>query len=112
MRPSLEQVLNAVTASTNSAAIVATNVLYVSVQAVATSTIAGTVKIQFSNDIVNEQIGPTNWIDIPSATVSLTGTAGAFGIAKIDSCYKWLRIVFTKSGGTGTVSVNVNTIGA
>lgn len=112
MRPSLEQVLKGVSIATNGPAIDTTNVLYGSVQAVVTGTFAGTLKVQFSNDIVNPQVGPSNWTDIPSATVSLTGSAGVFGIPKFDCCYKWIRIVVSTSGGTGTVTANLNTIGA
>jgi|SRR6185312_5000575 len=100
-------------ATINSDAIPTQNVLSVSAQAVATGgTVAGTVKFQASND--NVVIGggnvPTNWTDIASATVSVTG-AGSFLIPKTEICYQWVRVVYTNSGTGGTIAVMVKTIG-
>ena len=71
-------------------------------------TITGTVKIQVSND---EVIGgaPVNWIDLPSATSSVTA-AGNYLIGKTDIAFRWLRVVYTKasSAGGATITVIVN----
>jgi hypothetical protein len=104
MRPINETALNAVTATTNSTPLKTGFQISCSVQAVGTSTLAGAVKLQGSNDPAGTPGGPVNWNDIPSATVTLTGTAGAFLIPKTDLCYEWVRVVFTASGGAGTVT--------
>jgi hypothetical protein len=80
-------------------------------QVVATGTIAGAVKLQYSNDPVQSPAVPTNWSDIPSATVTLTGTAGVFSIPKTDLCYNWVQAVFTASGGAGTVTATLQGVG-
>lgn len=105
--------------TTNSAAIDCSDVLQISVQAVSTGTPTATVKIQASNDTPIGKPGqngvpwvPTNWTDVPSATVSLSA-AGSKLIPKTDLCYQFIRIVFTSSSGdTGTTAVNIKTIGA
>lgn len=59
----------------------------------------GTGKLQACDD-------PTiasNWVDIPSATVSVTG-AGSFLIPKIDMAYRWVRLVYTNTSGSGNVT--------
>lgn len=86
-----------------------------SVQVLMTGTASGTVKLQFSNDITNpiepKGAAPTNWIDIPNATVTITGTAGVFGIAKTELCYQAIRAYYTKnngSAGTCTITMHAN----
>jgi len=77
---------------------------------------AGTVKIQASNDPtvagnIAADFTPTNWIDIPNATGTVTaGSAVLITIAQLS--YRWLRVIFTKSNaGTGTITVNLNALG-
>lgn len=117
MRSINSQILTGVDASVSgvSAAIAASQIFYISVQAVMTGTSSGTLKLQFSNDPCEGQqptASPTNWIDIPSATVTLTGTAGAFGIAKTDLSYRFIRAVYTKNNGSaGTITVTINGMG-
>lgn len=70
----------------------------------------GTVKLQFSNDLtiagnLPMDFTPTNWSDIPNASVSVTDV-GVFAIAKTDLCYRWIRAKYTATSGTGTVTVN------
>ncbi len=110
MRPSCEVALNAVTGSASSpTAIPAQFLLSCSLQ-VASTGLVGTAKLQFSNDKVQGSTQPTNWTDIPSATVSVTG-AGVFGIPKTDLAYEWIQVVYTNSSGTGTLSANLHTYG-
>ncbi len=96
------------TGTANGDAIPVPNAFAMSFQYTATGTLAGTLKVQFSNDTYqpNSKIAPTNWTDIPSATSSVVAATGS-GLAKIDLCYNWIRIVMTASGGTGTVSVRI-----
>ena len=98
-------------ASVNSAAIPALNLFYCSAQIAATGSAAGTMKLQASNDSSDAiNFAPANWSDIPSATVSVSGT-GAFIIPKTDLCYQYVRIVYSNSG-TGTISIVFKALGA
>jgi hypothetical protein len=98
-------------ATVNSSPIEAINLLFASAQIISTGAGAGTLKFQASNDVPNGTNSVvTNWSDIPSATVSVSG-AGAFLIPKIELSYEWIRLVYTNTG-TGTISVNVKVLGA
>lgn len=98
-------------ATVTSAAIPALNLFYCSAQCSATGAgAAGTMKLQASNDRpVASGAVPTNWSDIPSATVSISA-AGAFLIPKTELCYEWVRVVYTNTG-TGTFSVVFKALG-
>lgn len=82
---------------------------------VTTGDVAGTAKFQASNDVcassnVAQEFTPTHWADVPSATATCSA-AGTKLIAKFDCSYRWLRIVFTPTAGSGSVSVLVNAVG-
>lgn len=99
-------------ASSTSNPIPAANILYVSAQVVATGAPVGVLKFQASNDLSSPLgVAPTNWTDIASQTVSV-GAAGTFLIPTFNACYQYLRVVYTKTSGTGSISCNVKTIGA
>lgn len=112
-------IINAVTAAVDrvSAAVVTDQIFYMSVQVVTSGTATGTLKLQFSNDLCLGQEGavpitPTNWTDIPSASVTVSA-AGAAGISKTELSYAYIRAVWTKdNGGTGTITVLINGMGA
>lgn len=98
-------------ATVTTAAIPALNLFYASAQIAATGSAAGTLKMQASNDDPVASNGvPTNWSDIPSATIVVTG-AGAFLIPKTELCYQYVRLVYTNTG-TGTISVIFKALGA
>lgn len=98
--------------SAQSTAIDAAYLLSASVQAVVTGTVAGTLKFQFSNDQgpSGGSFAPTNWSDIPSATVSITN-GGTYAIAKTDLCYRWIRLAYVTTSGTGTLNAVVQSFG-
>jgi len=90
----------------------------ISIQAVISGTAAGTLKLQGSNDFGNpsEAAGPVhgqnvvNWSDIADSSAPVTGTGtvtwnfqGVF--------YKWIRVVYTATSGTGTMNIRANTKG-
>lgn len=94
------------------AAILARNLMFASLQNVSTGTAVGTMKLQFSNDIITTPaLTPVNWTDIPSATVAITA-ASVTGIPITNLCYQYIRVVYTFTSGTGTISANLKTIGA
>lgn len=78
---------------------------------------AGTVKIQASNDptlgVPRATFTPTNWSDIPNASVSVTAGVPSAGIILIPNmAFSWVRAVSVQSSaGTGVVSVNMNALG-
>lgn len=99
-------------ASISSSAIDGSQLVKLSVQAVATGTPTGSLQVQFSNDQVPvgytfQNFTPTNWNDLgfPVAITSAT----TYGIAQQDICYRALRLVYTSSDvlATGTLNVHI-----
>lgn len=72
---------------------------------------AGTLKIQASNDNppANNMAPfvPTNWVDVPNTSTAVAGGASVL-ITIANSPYRWLRIVWTRTAGAGTVQVYMN----
>jgi len=93
-------------ATVTTSAIPALNLFSASIQIAATGSAAGTLKLQASND----DTSPSNWSDVPSAFVGVTG-AGAYLIPKTDLCYQFVRLVYANTG-TGTISVTFKALGA
>jgi hypothetical protein len=117
MRFITDTLLNAVDASAATQTSAALDTSYmvagsVQVVAVGAGTPTGALKIQASNDAGSALSGasPTNWTDITSQTVSVAG-AGTYLIPKVDLCYQWIRVVYTKASGTGTITANFKGIG-
>lgn len=99
-------------ASINGAAIPAERFVQCSAQIAATGAAAGTLQLQASDDVSGADGfpgTPTNWSNVPSASISVTGS-GAFLIPKTDLCYQWVRLIYTNTG-TGTISVNLKVWG-
>lgn len=69
---------------------------------------AGTLKIQASNDEFNgaQNFAPTNWVDIPNATSSISSGAPAL-ITIANLSYRWLRVSYTRSGGGSSTTFMV-----
>ena len=88
----------------------ASSMLSMSVQAFSTSTAAGTLKVQFSNDKVNSVGLVTHWSDVTSATASIAAAA-TVAIQKFDICAQWIRLVYTSSSGSGALTASIKTIG-
>lgn len=103
--------LNAADASTNqtSAAIDTREDVYISVHNISTGTATGTVKLQASNDSITSGTTPTNWVDIPSATVSITAASNTTIPSQLCN-YNYVRVVFTFTAGTGTITSKVKTL--
>lgn len=105
---------SAVTVS--SSAVDASQMIKLSVQVAFTDAAsAGTLKIQSSNDHnryssnLPGTFTPTNWSDISGASVVVAGGATSV-IAPIDACYQWIRLVWTRTGGAGTMTATVKSI--
>lgn len=74
---------------------------------------AGTLKLQASNDPYNANnmaapanFQPTNWVDIPNATATIASSTSAL-ITVANCSYRWIRAVWTRSGGSSAVNVQV-----
>lgn len=83
-----------------------------SVQCVTTGSAAGTLKLQASNDAgvipeLGEQsaTGITNWDDV--TTVAVSG-AGPYTFDSINQNYRWARVTYVHTSGTGNMAVRVS----
>jgi len=103
--------LNAADASTNqtSAAIDVREDVYISVHNISTGTATGTVKLQGSNDNITSGTTPTNWVDIPSASVAITAASQTTIPSQLIS-YMYVRVVYTFTSLTGTITSKVKTM--
>jgi len=74
----------------------------------------GTVKLQASNDApVGGNMAPftpTNWADIANATVSVSA-GGTVAVPVTELSHRWVRVVFTRSAGAGTLTARLNAQG-
>lgn len=84
----------------------------ISLQAVAVGTLAGTLKFQFSNDVVLPGIAPTHWSDITGASVAVSNS-GTYIIVKTDLCYNYVRAFYahTSHTATPTITASINAQG-
>lgn len=82
-----------------------------SVQCFVTSTLTGTVKLQCSNEkgtnVTNAVPAIANGIDITGASSTLSAASPVFFNVQ-NSGYRWFRVVFTVSSGSGAATVIVN----
>lgn len=87
-----------------------------SIQMVITGNIEGTVKLQGSSDPVpdaNFKVATfpvANWTDIDCSSKLITG-AGTLVYDVADVFYNWVRVVYTATSGTGTLTIRLNTKG-
>lgn len=78
---------------------------------------AGTVKIQGSNDNPaahgnRQTFIPTHWSDIPNATSTIASGVGPLIVIANVAC-QYMRAVYTKtSGGSTTITILANGVGA
>jgi hypothetical protein len=91
-----------------SSVIDASYLMLASVAVTSTSTAVGTVKLQASNDAPNTT--PSIWTDIPSATAAISA-AGTVLIPKTDIAYEYIRVVYTSTSGSGTLTARLKGTG-
>lgn len=71
----------------------------------------GTFKLQFSNDLgspnsaseAEREVAVTHWTDITSATSAIT-TNGDVQFNRSNDGFRWVRVVFTFTSGTGNIT--------
>ena len=80
-----------------------------SFQAVMSGSPVGTLKVQLSNDIATPSNGPdkslnvVNWTDYTGSSEAISAS-GTFVYNLLNSGYGWVRLVYTKTSGTGTLN--------
>lgn len=71
---------------------------FFSVQAVFTGSPSGTFKIQVSNDVNSS---PSNWSDLGDSSQAISA-AGDIMWDISSAGYKWAKVVYTRTSGSGT----------
>lgn len=89
-------------ASFNSSAVALENYTFCAIQGIWTGTPQGNLKIQATVDPVGTP-SPT-WDDIDDTSVDIT-TAGSRTWNLTSAAYEQVRLVFTKTGGSGSITV-------
>lgn len=75
-----------------------------------TATLAGTFKVQGSNfdNPTDQAAGTREWLDLDvvfSASSVIVAGAGMIGVSMDFIGWRWIRVVFTRTGGTGSVGI-------
>lgn len=70
----------------------------------AASGLSGTFSIQASLDEVPNPDLVTNWAEVASQAVSTLSAPAVYIKTQTDNAYSFMRVVFTNSAGTGTLS--------
>lgn len=119
MRLSNVVLLNAGDASgnlTSTAGLIA-HVFGFNIQIVITGSPVGVLKLQGSSDPVPDaqfppsgNWVPTNWTDIKDSSVNVTG-AGTVDYDVGDAFFNFVRVVYSSSSGTGTMTIRMNAKG-
>lgn len=84
------------------------------IQAVWTGAPTGTLILQVSCDIVLASLGTnpsanvTHWSDYTSTSQALTGSAGDFTWNFYPSGYRWIRLKYTFTSGSGALTATFN----
>lgn len=117
MRIMNDVILNAQSmgASINSPAIWCGHAYVGALQLVWTGTPVGDFTVQASNNNTqptNPPTDPSNWTTLSSSTVAAGGAGGDF-IYQLDVLgYLWVRVVFTRTSGSGALTLIANMKGA
>lgn len=81
----------------------------IGIQAIWTGAPTGTVKVQASHDAKVDGSGAIaggTWTDIAGATAAPAGGAGSALIALAALAHPFIRIVYTRTGGAGSLDVH------
>lgn len=80
-----------------------------SIQNVFSGSPVGSIKLQSSNDQVTTEDLITNWYDVEDSTKVVNGSGiGNYNIH--DFAFKWIRIKYTATSGTGNITSIINSI--
>lgn len=79
-----------------------------SIQAVMTGSPTGTIELQASNDNVKSSAeAPVNWTTITESEADITA-AGTYMVNVELPSYSWVRLVYTRTGGNGSMNARIN----
>ena len=103
----------AMTGTITSLPVLADQDCLVSFQAVYTGSPVGSLSIQCSNDqgLDNAGTGVVNWSSYPSSTHAVAA-AGDFPWEIPNTAFRWFRLVYTFTSGTGTLNARAYVKGA
>lgn len=76
-------------------------------QAITTSTAVGTLKLQASAKS-SEPTSAADWSDIADSSKAVSA-AGTYAWSVSDAYYRWIRVVYTRTSGTGTITCYLST---
>lgn len=85
-----------------------------SIQAVWTGAPVGSFIIQISNDVCavepgdNPSANVVNWTTYTNSTVAVSGAGDFLWNSPPNAGYRWVRLFYTKSSGTGSVTATFN----
>ena len=108
MRTFYKKLVDAVSATTNpvSSAMLVENISNFSVTAVCSSTASGTAKLQVHNALSpagdGSDLTSGEWVDMAGSSATVSSTAQVWNVA--NSGYRWVRISYTNSSGTGNLT--------
>lgn len=104
-----DKIINAesVAVSIQSETILIDQIYGFSIQAIFTGSPNGNLKIQASCDDVQKSSDVTNFVDVAGASATITA-AGSVIIQQQYAFYKWFRVVYTATSGSGNLTVNYN----
>lgn len=94
--------------SFDSTAIEVGHIAFAALQAQWTGTVAGTLQVQASCD----PAAPTNWNDLSGKSLTPSGSAGSGLVELANMGYRWLRVTWTRTGGSGAITLRLNGKGA
>lgn len=86
------------------------NVPLGSIHAIWTGAPTGTMIVQVSNDIVADQSLVTNWTTYSGSTIAIVAADSAM-INFSNAGYRWIRLSYTKTSGTGSLNATLDTKG-
>ena len=66
--------------------------------------LSGTFNIQASLDEVQKPTDVVNWVNVATETLTTLGAANVYIKSQADNCYNFMRVSWTNSAGTGTLS--------
>lgn len=79
-----------------------------SVQAVMSGSPTGTLELQASNDIVlSSADAPVNWTTVTESEADVTA-AGTYMVNVEFPSYSWVRLIYKRVGGNGTIDARIN----
>ena len=100
-------------ATVASTAVILDQVFMYAIQAVITGSPVGSIKLQVSNDFDPANpttTQPTNWTDVTSSVTAISAATSVVW-EDGDSTYRWVRVLYTKTSGTGACTIRINTRG-